>query len=1279
LRCGQNCFDMKGLFLGLISTFVLLGQAQSIVPVAPDYEGIEMLRSGSTFLQTVKIKGADYDPAFGFMPVIYFKSSVGSSTTDLSLSLSNIRTSSLSGEELAAVNASFYRLNEEFLLKGGLGTDNGITLATVSILPLRINPSTKVVEKLISADLVITPLITAVPRASSNFQSSSALGTGTWFKIPITQDGIYRIDRNYLQNLGINVGSLDPRTIRIHGNGKGMLPENNSVPRNDDLVENRIFVSGEADGVFNTGDYVLFYAKGPHEWQYFPQIGHWKHIYNVYSDTAYYFLSFGQGQGLRVSNISEPAQQENIIVNHFDDYAFHERDLTNIVGSGRQWFGEYFDITNSYNFTFPFANLDNQTPVWVEARAVARSFTSTSFSVSSNGSPFIYLPCSAVSNNSAANYVSENTVSGNFSNTSPSSVILNVSYVNNGNPSSFGWLDFLTVNVRRNLTMAGGQITFRSKDAYNSGGVARYNVANCSNCIVWDVTDPTQAGAVQNLGTGNIFSFKSVSDALREFVVFNGSSFLTPPAAVSVPNQNLHAWTAKDLIIITPPSLLNEANRLAAHHTAKGARVGVATTTQVYNEFSSGAQDVTAIRELVRMLYKRFNSPSDQPQSLLLFGDASYDYKDRVANNSNRVPTWQSPESFSLYSSYCADDYFGFLDDNEGDNMNTNYLNVGIGRFVVNTLAEAAGVVDKLIAYDGTRSFGDWRTRALWIADDADLSWETIFVDQSEMLSLDVDTTYPQINSSKVYLDSYQQQTTPNGQIIPQARQDITDNISNLGVLFVNYIGHGGELGLASEQVVQISDIQSWDNSNKLSTFITVTCEFSRFDDPNRVSAGEYCQLNPNGAAVALFSTTRVVYVSPAADLNRKIFDHFLELEDNEPITLGQIMMRAKNNTIGTDRRKFTLLGDPGMKLSQPAIAVRPLTLNGKDLLTDTDTLKAGRKVVFTGDILDDNGVKMSNFNGFLIPTVFDKWTTLSTNDNDGIGVTQEFELQNSILYKGKVSVVNGEWSFEFIVPLDIAYNYGFGKLSLYAYNNEIDGWGQNRNFYVGGSSGDAILDDRGPEIKLYMNDESFVYGGITDENPIFLALLSDESGINTTGNAIGHDLVAVLDGSTDKPIVLNEYYEADLDSYKSGRVSYPFYNLSTGLHSITFKAWDVFNNSSTAEIQFVVAGSADIALNHVLNYPNPFTTYTEFHFEHNRPNEPLYAQIQIFTVSGKLVKTISGQINSGGYRVTDFTWNGLDDFGSEIGKGTYVYRVMIKSMVDNSTAEKYEKLVLLR
>jgi hypothetical protein len=1270
---------MKGLFLGLVLAIVLLGHAQSNLPISPEYQGIESLRSGNKFIQTIKIKGADYDPSFGFLPVIYLKTAVGSSTSDLALSLTNLRTSSLSAEELSAVNASFYRLTEEFIVRGGLGTEAGNALATISILPLRINPSTKLAEKLISADLVVTPLISALPRASSSFQSSSVLGTGSWFKIPITQDGMYRIDRNYLQNLGINMSTLDPRTIRIHGNGTGMLPESNSVPRNDDLVENRIFVFGEFDGVFNTGDYVLFYAKGPHTWEYQEQIGRWKHIYNVYSDTAYYFLSFGQGQGLRVSNIAAPTQQETIVVNHFDDYAFHERDLTNIVGSGRQWFGEYFDITNSYNFTFPFANIDNQTPVWVEARAVARSFTNTSFSVSSGGTPFVYIPCSAVFNNTGSNYVFENTVSGTFSNTISNSVILNVSYNNNGNPSSFGWLDYLTVNVRRNLTLSGGQVTFRSKDAHNNGGVARYNIANCNNCLVWEVTNPTQAGAVQNLGSGSTFSFKSVSDAMREFVVFNGSSFLTPPAAASVPNQNLHAWTAKDLIIVTPPSLLNEANRLAAHHTARGARVGVATTTQVYNEFSSGAQDVTAIRELVRMLYKRFSNPADQPKGLLLFGDASYDYKDRVANNSNRVPTWESPESFSLYTSFCSDDYFGFLDDNEGENMLANLLDVGVGRFVVNTLAEASGVVDKVMNYYKKSSFGDWRTRALWITDDADESWETIFVDQSEALSTFVDTTYPSINSSKVYIGSYQQQTTPNGQIAPQARQDITENISNRGVLFMNYIGHGGELGLASEQVVQIADVQNWDNFNKLSTLITITCEFSRFDDPLRTSAGEFSQINPNGAAVALFTTTRVVYVIPAADLNRRIFEYFLELENNQPITLGDIMMRAKNSLTGDQRRKFTLLGDPIMMLAQPAVAVRPLTLNGKDLLTDTDTLKAGQKVVFTGDILDDNGVKMSNFNGFLIPTVFDKRTTLSTNDNDGIGVTQEFELQNSILYKGKVSVVNGEWSFEFIVPLDIAYNFGFGKLSLYAYNNETDGWGQNRNFYVGGSSGEVVLDDKGPEIKLYMNDESFVYGGITNENPIFLAVLSDESGINTTGNAIGHDLVAVLDGASDKPIVLNEYYEADLDSYTSGRVTYPFYKLSTGLHSITFKAWDVFNNSSTAEIQFVVAGSADIALNHVLNYPNPFTTYTEFHFEHNRPNEPLYAQIQIFTVSGKLVKTISGQINSGGYRVTDFTWNGLDDFGSEIGKGTYVYRVMIKSMVDNSTAEKYEKLVILR
>jgi hypothetical protein len=210
------------------------------------------------------------------------------------------------------------------------------------------------------------------------------------------------------------------------------------------------------------------------------------------------------------------------------------------------------------------------------------------------------------------------------------------------------------------------------------------------------------------------------------------------------------------------------------------------------------------------------------------------------------------------------------------------------------------------------------------------------------------------------------------------------------------------------------------------------------------------------------------------------------------------------------------------------------------------------------------------------------------------------------------------------------------------------------------------------------MNDETFVPGGITNEDPLLYAKLFDENGINTLGNSIGHDLVAVIDQNTQNSLVLNDVYEADLDTYKSGQVRYRLSDLAEGSHTLDLKAWDVFNNSSQRSLDFVVAPSAEMALDHVLNYPNPFTTRTEFYFEHNRPCGNLDVRVQVFTVAGRLVKTLNRQLACEGFRSEPMAWDGLDDAGDKLGRGVYVYRLSVATQ-DGEAADKVEKLVILR
>ncbi|HQW23764.1 MAG TPA: type IX secretion system sortase PorU, partial [Bacteroidia bacterium] len=530
---------------------------------------------------------------------------------------------------------------------------------------------------------------------------------------------------------------------------------------------------------------------------------------------------------------------------------------------------------------------------------------------------------------------------------------------------------------------------------------------------------------------------------------------------------------------------------------------------------------------------------------------------------------------------------------------------------------------------------------------------------------------------------AYQQDATPGGQRYPEVKKAINERVQR-GTLLMTYIGHGGELGWAHERVLENDDINSWTNTNKLAAFLTATCEFTRVDDPDRVSAGEYVFLNPSGGSICMFTTSRLAYSSSNFNLCTRFFNHIFERVNGEYQTTGDIFEKTKSDMyVDPYVRNFLYLGDPAIKLAYPEFSVKTKTINGIPLGMNTDTLKALSKITITGEVQDNSGAKMSSFNGIIYPTVYDKMASYSTlgndiNDPKSPSTPQPFTLQKNVIYSGKSSVVNGDFTYSFYVPKDIAYQYGNGKLSYYAQNGQIDANGCDTLVTIGGVNPNATVDNEGPVIRLYLNDENFVRGGMTNKDPILYAVISDTSGVNTVGTGIGHDMSAELDNKTDRRYILNDYYENDLNSYQKGKLNYQFKSLSSGLHTLTLKAWDVYNNSSEAATEFIVSESATLALDHVLNYPNPFTTHTTFMFEHNRPFVPMDVQIQVFTVSGKLIKTLSDKITPTGFRSDDIEWDGLDDFGDKIGKGVYVYKLRIRTN-DGDYADKFEKLVILR
>ena len=1239
--------------------------------------------------------GAQFEFEDGFLPRFIQKVEVGQNDERFTTSLVNTVFLPLSAQEIAVLkNPS--KVPSEIKIASTISISKKKKFGLVSFIPVRKNPLSGVFEKLVSFDL--KTVATASERVSStthrSYALNSVLQTGNWYKIALATDGVYKLSYSFFQNLGYDLSTLNPSNVRVYGNGGGMLPELNSAPRKDDLVENAIsFQDINSDGIFDASDYFLFYGKGPNTWAYdSTACTKFTHTLNLYSDSSYYFITTDLGAGKRIQNQASSLLSVTNTVSTFDDYAFHENDNINFIKSGRKWYGEYFDNIATYSFTFSFPNIDGSSPVKIGTNIASRDITSAAnYSVTcQSGSTAISIfptPGDSYSDYAISGY-------GCFS-FNPSSPNLSVN-VTKSTPDAVAWLDYIDVNVRRQLTMTGNQMAFRDAQSLGTGNVSQYSITRSLPVQVWDVTDPANASLQALTSAGTISQFTLPADVLREFVAFDGTSFFTPAISGTVANQNLHSLSNKDFIIVAYPDFYEEAMQLAAYHeSADTLSTVVVTPQQIYNEFSSGAQDVSAIRDFVKMFYDKAVSSTELPKYLLLFGDGSYDNKKRFSSNTNFIPTYQSYNSSILTNSFVSDDFYGCLDNSEGIMIpSIDAVDVGIGRFPVKTKEEAVVVVNKIFNYMKTgvstattnsgcsslvsnSPFGDWRNMVCFIGDDED---GDLHMTDANKLATIVDTSYNDYNVDKIYLDAYPQEATPGGNRYPTVTDAINKRVEK-GCLIMNYTGHGGEVGLAHERILEVSDINSWNNSNNLPLFFTATCEFSRFDDPERTSAGELVLLNPNGGGIGLFTTVRLVFASGNFTLNKDFYEAaFTPIAGKMP-RLGDLFSHIKNEAGGnsTNSRNFTLLGDPALTLVYPSYDISTDTVNALPVSSaSSDTLKALSLVTISGYVRNKSGAVLNNYNGIIYPTVYDKKQNVTTLSNDGAASPPyTFTLQKNILYKGKASVSNGFFKFSFVVPKDIAYQYGIGRISYYAENGSQDANGYYEKVIIGGSNDTALVDNSGPSVNLYMNDSKFVFGGLTDENPDLYATLKDEHGVNTVGNGIGHDITAVLDANTENSIVLNDYYQADLNSYKSGSIRYPFSSLSEGKHTLNLKVWDVYNNSNQTYTEFIVAKSAELALSHVLNYPNPFTTKTQFYFEQNQCCQVLDVQVQIFTVSGKLVKNIDEYVYTEGFRSDPIEWDGRDDFGDKIGKGVYIYRIKVKTS-EGATAEKYEKLVIL-
>ncbi|MBS0028655.1 type IX secretion system sortase PorU [Chitinophaga sp. 22321] len=1106
------------------------------------------------------------------------------------------------------------------------------------------------------------------------YKKHSILAAGAWYKLAVAAPGVYKIDVAFLKSMGIGTQQLKTAAIRIFGTGGRMLGEPNNTPRYDDLPELALQASDGGDGYLDGSDYLLFYAPGPDGWQFNPSSGTFNHQHHLYADKAWYYLTVG-GEGLRIQTDTNPPAT-GIPEYAFDYHTFYERDSINFLNSGKQWWGQEFSqvvgLSRSYRFTLPAAPAG---PVKVNMRVAARSSGGCNFNVAINNvaaiSNLYLLP---VTDNIFEGVATAATGSGT-ANTARTELEASVVFSPN-NINDKGWLDYLEVQARCALVMpAAGVLDFRSALHAGSGQNSRFALHNADvQTKIWDVTDPLKPISVISRQEGDSLLFTGENDRLHEYVAFRDGAALLPVFEEQVPNQDLHGNGAADMIIITTPALQGPAERLAAMHRAMDQlSVQVTTVDQVYNEFASGSPEPGAIRDYVKMFYDR----RPAPRYLLLFGAASYDYRQRIKNNTNDVPSWQSEASLDAIRSYVSDDYFGILKDG-GDITQTgvpDLLDIGIGRIPARNASEANLAVDKIIRYRQPAGFGPWRNQVALLADDED---SNLHFKDAEKMGAILTAAAPVVNTEKIYLDAYPQEAGAGGATYPQVNKAIANRI-NRGTLILNYAGHGSSSRLAAENIMDGNSIKDWHNDDKLPLFITATCDFAPYDDPGITSLGHKILLQQSGGAIALMTTTRAVFAASNQLMNANYLKvAFTPGADGRMPALGTAAMLAKNATYSgsadaINNRKFQLLGDPALTLAFPTYKVVTDSINGKEV-AGTDTVKGLGQYTIKGHITDARGNAVTDYNGMLYTTVFDQASLQKTRGNDAGSEVAAYPVQRNVLFQGTQTVANGRFSVTFVAPQDIREGNGKGKVSYYTSNDQLDGNGYFDNFATGGIITGPAADATGPAITAWLDNRQFRNGDITGPDPLLIIDMADSSGINISGNNDRHSITALLDSA--EYIVLNDYFEAALNSYKKGSILFPLSGLSTGEHRITIKAWDSYNNFTTTTIYFKVTEQGALSVEEVRNYPNPFRDVTRFTFLHNQQGEELQLTLQVFTVAGSLVKTLHSTIISTAGRYDGMPWDGRDDSGAKLSSGLYLYRLTIRTT--KKTKIMGGKLVLL-
>ena len=1099
-------------------------------------------------------------------------------------------------------------------------------------------------------------------------QSNSVLASGTWIKFSVNTNNIYKITYAELESYGIDPSEIDPSTIRIFGNGSGMLPQAISTTRPLDLNEIAISVIDQNDGDFNSGDYILFYGTGPNLVEFDLVNKAFKYQNQLFSEQNYYFLNFNQSTGERIDDLA--SQAGGIILTDAYEVYIHEVDLNNILHSGRQWFGETFDLETKQSFSTGLSEIDDNSDIKLISAVMSSSLQNANFKIDLNG---VEIGNQAIASNPAGTYATKGTVALDTFSVNKNiidNIPLVITYTFQ-KEFGVGYLDYFILQAKTKLKYAGEPLNFYLGDLADPANIT-FSIDDCpSGLTLWDVSNHNSVANISYTQNGSTITFNTSSTS-SQFILFDPTTTQNSPENnQQLENQNLHASSTTDLLIVAPPIFQMQASTLANIRSAEGLAVHVVTPEQIYNEFSSGMPDITAIRDYAKYLFDNANL-----KYLLLFGKGTYDPKDILASELNKIVIYESRNSLQPLATYGSDDYLGFLEDDEGDwheSASGNHtLDIGVGRIPATNENEADNFINKIIKYQNNSAVGAWRKDVVFVAENGD---QNIHQRDAERLATLIDTTYALFNTRKIYVDAYPIEVTPASKRAPLTNDAIYDAI-NRGTLIINYTGHGNVRQWANTRIFDRQVIDSLENHWFLPLFVTATCEFGRHDDIGERSGGEELIVNNVTGAIATITTARPVFASSNYQLNLAFYNSVFKQSNGVFQRLGDIFRDTKNNSLnGVLNRNFSLLGDPSMRLSYANKLITIDSLNG-NVLTNSDTLSALEELTFKGYIRNSDQFVDNSFNGELEITFLDRISTKQTLGNLG-DTPFTYKVRENILFQGKATIANGEFSFTTVLPKDISYNPASAKIALYAQKSDStnDASGANIELMVGSTSTSPIVDNIPPEIQLYLGDTSFVEGHVVNPSTLLIAKLSDDYGINTSSSQVGHSITYVLDDG--EATILNEYYSSAIDNYTLGWIYYNLPILSTGSHTISFTAWDTSNNSNTAYLEFYVSENGQIVISDLSNYPNPMRESTNFTFAHNLSGEDIMVTLEIISTSGQQIYKQSRSYISAPTVISDWHWDGRNASGGKLRGGIYLYGIIIRSKHGNLAERHYSRLFI--